>query len=182
MKRKRILVLEDDPPTVDVLRVLLEARGYEVFCATGASQADKLAREHVPDLVLVDVALPDIDGFQFSSWLRNRAPTAKTVIIGHSGHGGDNFYQRAREAGMDYYLVKPVDPDVLLAVLEPERHPQIINRFLERRLNDRLNIIEGGSARALSERGRDAVARAREACLNDKPIREQKPGVNSRPA
>jgi DNA-binding response OmpR family regulator len=101
-----ILVIDDDPQARKPLARLLQMEGYDVFCAENAVAAMAAAIDHRPDLILLDVAIPPMDGLTFLFLLRER-PFGKDVpVIVISGRDDARTMHRARELGVHEYLVK----------------------------------------------------------------------------
>jgi CheY-like chemotaxis protein len=96
---------------------LLRMVGYEVQVANDGP--DAIARAHCqpPEFILLDIGLPGMDGYQVARSLKQNGPAIGAVIIAISGYGTSEDRERAREAGIDHHLVKPVDPSALLAML-----------------------------------------------------------------
>ena len=113
----RVLLVEDDADAREGLEQMLRLRGHETRGAATGREALGVAGQFHPDVVLLDLGLPDIDGFEVARRLRadGAAPPARIVAL--SGYGQPEAQQRAREAGCDLHLTKPVDPDVLETVL-----------------------------------------------------------------
>jgi CheY-like chemotaxis protein len=118
---RRILVVDDNVDSAEVLGALLEHMGHEVFVAYTGARALEVAKERRPDVVLLDLALPDVSGFDVARNMRKEAGLAATRIVGLTGFGSDEHRKRAKEAGLDDYLVKPVDADRLGKLLEEPR-------------------------------------------------------------
>jgi len=110
---RRILVVDDNIDSAEVLGTLLEQLGHEVFVAYTGARAIEVAHERRPDVILLDLALPDVSGYDVARTLRRDARLAGIRIIGLSGFGGDEHRKRALEAGLDDYLVKPVATETL---------------------------------------------------------------------
>ena len=113
---RSILIVEDNADARDVLRVLLELDGHEVETAGEGQGALELARTKDPDIALVDIGLPGIDGYEIARRVRARHPH-RPVLIALTGYGQPEDRRRAIEAGFDDVLVKPVDPSALTALL-----------------------------------------------------------------
>ena len=113
--RLRILVTDDDTITRMWVKLLLEREQFEVLEATNGDQAIEIAvREH-PDLLLIDLNMPVMDGFEAIHFLR-RDPTMATLpIIVLTAEDGDSIERRVLELGANDYMVKPFEPGVLLA-------------------------------------------------------------------
>jgi two-component system response regulator MprA len=101
-----ILVAEDNPSSRRPLVKLLRMQGYEVLTATDANQATALAHRGKPDLILLDVGMPPIDGLTFLSLLRAEPEGADIPVILITGLCDDNTRRRAEELGVREYLVK----------------------------------------------------------------------------
>src|SRR5471032_2260241 len=114
----RVLVVDDNVDAADSLALLLrEAAGYSVtMCHDGAS-ALELAAALTPQALILDIGLPDIDGYELARRLRLREPTADALMIALTGYGQLEDRARAREAGFDYHLSKPADPQQILKLL-----------------------------------------------------------------
>ena len=118
---RRILVVDDNIDSAEVLGTLLEQLGHEVFVAYTGARAIEVAHERRPDVILLDLALPDVSGYDVARSLRRDARLAGIRIIGLSGFGGDEHRQRALDAGLDDYVVKPVAIDTLGKLLLARR-------------------------------------------------------------
>ena len=108
-----ILVVEDSPLVSDALRILFEETGHRVTVAASAAEAIDAATSETPDVMLLDLRLPDADGLAVLETLtqRGRAPR-RTIAL--TGDGGDATFARCRAAGCDEVLLKPVSPRELL--------------------------------------------------------------------
>src|SRR5262245_6991403 len=108
----RVLVVDDEPQIVRALQINLKARGYEVHVADGGSAALRVAAQHPPDLVILDLGLPDLDGVEVIRGLRGWSEAPIVVLSGRT----DSFDKvGALDAGADDYLTKPFGIDELLA-------------------------------------------------------------------
>ena len=115
--RRRILVVDDNRDSADSMLLLLRALGHEVRACYHGEDALVLAPRFRPDLVLLDIGLPGIDGYEVARRLRETREGAELVLAAMSGFGREADRRRAREAGFDHHLVKPVDPDALETLL-----------------------------------------------------------------
>jgi two-component system cell cycle response regulator DivK len=106
---ERILVVEDNEKNMKLLRDVLNATGFETLEATTGEGAVALALEHVPALVLMDIQLPDIDGVEALSRLREDARTAAIPVLALTAQAMHGDRERFLAAGFDGYLSKPVD-------------------------------------------------------------------------
>jgi CheY-like chemotaxis protein len=116
MSGRSILIVEDNPDARDALRVLLELEGHAVEAAGEGQEALELARAKDPDIALVDIGLPGIDGYEIARRVRAR-DARRPILIALTGYGQPEDRQRATEAGFDDMLVKPVDPGALADML-----------------------------------------------------------------
>ena len=114
----RILFVEDHADTAEVFSRLLEARGFRVMVAATAASAIDLARRFPFDLLLCDIELPDGDGCQILTKLRGELGMDNLRAIAFSAHGYESIVNRAKAAGFEAYLVKPVVIKDLIELLE----------------------------------------------------------------
>jgi PAS domain S-box-containing protein len=113
----RILVVEDSRDAADSLRMLLELLGHQVAVAYDGPEGVRRAREWRPDVVLCDIGLPGLDGYGVAGELRHDPTMAATQLIAITGYGQEEDRRRARQAGFDHHLTKPVDPALLQPLL-----------------------------------------------------------------
>ena len=111
----RILVVEDTPDNRQILRDLLTSAGYEVIEAFNGAEGVAAAIEHLPDLILMDIQLPVLDGYEATRRIKAHAATAKIPIIAVTSYALSGDETKAREAGCDGYVAKPFSPRQLLA-------------------------------------------------------------------
>jgi DNA-binding response OmpR family regulator len=117
---KRILVVDDDVNTIGFLKVLLQCQGYEILTAQDGSEALEVFETQSVDLILTDVAMPHVNGYELCQRIKN-APDpclVLTPIILISGRTLDSDIRYAKSLGADDYLPKPLDVDDLLAVVQ----------------------------------------------------------------
>ncbi len=119
MTNKRVLVVDDSKLNRKLVSTILLANGLEVLEAADGEMAIVMAGEELPDLILMDVQLPKIDGYEATSRLRADEKTKHVVIIALTAHAMAGEAQRAREAGCDGYISKPVDTRTLMDTLQP---------------------------------------------------------------
>jgi CheY-like chemotaxis protein len=115
--RLSVLVVDDDPDTADTLTDLLNLTGHRARAAHGGIEAQRLAAAEWPDVVILDLAMPGVDGWELAHRLHPVPPRPRPLLIAVTGCGGADDRRRAREAGIDLYLLKPVGLDVLEPVL-----------------------------------------------------------------
>jgi len=113
---RRLLVVEDNRDAREMLRTVLEVQGHAVWEAGDGAGAVRLAVEHSPDVVILDLGLPDMDGFEAARRIRRRLGDS-VRLVALSGYGDDEARRRGREAGFDTHLVKPVAPEDLTRVI-----------------------------------------------------------------
>jgi PAS domain S-box-containing protein len=118
---RRILIVDDNVDAANVLQELLQASGHEVRVVHDGPQAIEAENEFRPDIVLLDIGLPGINGYEVARRLRTRKGRSMRIIA-VTGWGQEPDKARSREAGFDLHLVKPVDEAVLLEVLEADGH------------------------------------------------------------
>jgi len=111
-----VLVVEDNPDCASSMAALLSLTGHDAAVAADGPAAVEKARETPPDVVLLNIGLPGIDGFEVARRLRAQ-PGKPPFIIAVSGYGQDEDRRRSAEAGVDIHLLKPADPAQLLGIL-----------------------------------------------------------------
>ncbi|MEY2918806.1 MAG: hypothetical protein RL261_111 [Pseudomonadota bacterium] len=116
-RTRRLLVVDDNRDAADSLALLLGFDGHDVRVAYTGRQALEVAREFVPDAAILDLGLPDLSGYDVARQMRSEPTLATVRLIALSGWGQDEHQQQARQAGFDHHLIKPADPDELLALL-----------------------------------------------------------------
>lgn len=110
----RVLVVDDDHDYVDILRTQLERRGFAVTTANGGAEALERLQDQKPDLVLLDVMMPDISGFDVLQRIRETPATASLPVILISAKGGEDDTMAGYQYGADYYITKPCTAGQLL--------------------------------------------------------------------
>jgi CheY-like chemotaxis protein len=114
----RILLVEDNEMNRDMLSRRLERRGYQVVIAVDGQQGVDMARTESPDLILLDMSLPVIDGWEAARQLKSDAATARVPIIALTAHAMSGDREKAIEAGCNDYDTKPVDLARLIDKME----------------------------------------------------------------
>ena len=115
--RKRILVVDDNRDAADSLAMLLRTLGAEVQVAYDGLEGLKAFQAHEPAVVLLDIGMPGMDGYEVVRRLRDRSKGKHVPIVALSGWGQEDDRRRAREAGFDHHLVKPANIDALQGLL-----------------------------------------------------------------
>ncbi|WP_144158204.1 response regulator [Paraburkholderia sp. BCC1885] len=114
----RVLLVDDSVDAATLLSMVLEADGYDVRVAHEATRALEIAAEFTPEIVLLDLGLPGMDGFQLAQAMRKLACTANSLLIAVTGYGQAADRLRSQEAGFDHHLVKPVAAEEIQRVIE----------------------------------------------------------------
>ena len=114
----KILLVEDNEMNRDMLSRRLERRGFQVVIAVDGQQGVDLARSEVPDLILMDMSLPVLDGWEATRQLKKAAETRGIPIIALTAHAMAGDREKALEAGCDDYDTKPIDLPRLLGKIE----------------------------------------------------------------
>src|SRR6202048_355897 len=117
-KRKRILVVEDNQLSLALLKQLLEVHGYEILETPEGLQAIDIARDEQPDLILVDIRLPDISGLDVTRLLKQDDQTKAIPIIAVTAFAMPGDEKRVLEAGCAAYIAKPIILDNLLRAIQ----------------------------------------------------------------
>jgi len=116
--RLRIVVADDDPDTVRTLRLLLEEEGHEVKTASDGPAALYAVRDFGADILLLDIGMPGMNGFEVAQKLRERYGSAKPTLIALTGRDSAADKSFARSTGFDHHVVKPYEPRQLIALIE----------------------------------------------------------------
>ena len=114
MAKKRLLIVDDEVDLVDMIKFRLEANGYEVLVANDGQQALETARKEKPDLMILDLMLPKMDGYKVCGLLKKDARYANIPIILFSAKAQEDDKKLGQEVGADAYISKPFEPEVLL--------------------------------------------------------------------
>jgi DNA-binding response OmpR family regulator len=122
----RVLVVEDHEDTAETVSLLLQLAGYEVEVAPDGEAAVAAVRANPPDVVLLDIGLPGIDGWQVARQVQEVPAEKKPLLVAVSGRDSAEARRRSEEAGIDLHLAKPVDPWQLRQLLA--RFRQIIEQ------------------------------------------------------
>ncbi len=114
----KILLVEDDEANRDMLARRLQRRGYEVVFAVDGRQAISMAQSESPDLILMDLGLPEMDGWEATRILKADEGCRQIPIIALTAHAMSQDYEKARQSGCDDYDTKPVDFPRLLSKIQ----------------------------------------------------------------
>ena len=107
-RRKLILIVEDHDLNLKLLQDLLEAQGYETMQTGDGLEALSLARERLPDLILMDIQLPDISGLEVTRWLKEDARTRRIPVVAVTAFAMSGDEKKVLESGADAYVSKPI--------------------------------------------------------------------------
>ena len=113
----KVLVVDDDRDSVEMLKILLDMNGGATHVAYDGVEAVKLAEELRPEVILLDIGLPKIDGYEACRRIREHAWGRHMIVVALTGHGLDDDRAKSQRSGFDMHLVKPVEPELLLTVL-----------------------------------------------------------------
>ncbi len=145
----RILIVDDNETNRDILQTRLSLHGYDLKQAADGEEALAAAREHLPDLILLDIMMPKIDGIEVCKRIKNDATLPFMPIILTTAKADSKDVVAGLEAGADEYLTKPIDQVALVARVKSvlrlkALHDQVheLNRGLEQRVNDQVGEIE----------------------------------------
>ena len=120
---RRVLLIEDNPDAREMLRQLLEIAGHEVCTAANGASGLELLKAECPDVALIDIGLPGLDGYQVGRRIREYLNGRPMLMVALTGYGRPADHRKSAEAGFDRHIVKPIDPDELrhLFVDDPEQ-------------------------------------------------------------
>jgi CheY-like chemotaxis protein len=116
-RRTRVLVVDDNRDAADSLQALFEMENFEVSAAYDGFAALASVEERVPDLIVMDLGMPGMDGYEAARLIRQRPETRRTVMIALTGWGQTDARRRTTEAGFDHHLIKPVDFSAILKLV-----------------------------------------------------------------
>ena len=112
--RKKILVVDDEPYIQRSLRLILEMEGYKVFTAADGLEALKAVSESLPDLILLDIMMPHMDGYECARKIRENPALKKIYIIALTARGQERDKARSAQVGIDEHIPKPFQPAKLV--------------------------------------------------------------------
>ncbi len=114
----RILVIEDNPENIELVGYLLRAHGYSPSLALNGEDGLQIAEEIDPDLILLDIRMPGMDGYEVASAIRTRPALEHTRIVAITASAMLNERQRITAAGFDGYIQKPIEPELFIGQIE----------------------------------------------------------------
>lgn len=116
--KKRILVIEDNEQNLYLVRFLLERHGYEVIAARDGEKGIQTAIQQVPDLILLDIQLPVMDGYAVAARLKESAVLARVPIVAVTSYAMAGDREKTLASGCSGYIVKPINPDTFMDEIE----------------------------------------------------------------
>ncbi len=123
MASKTILIVEDNPVNRKLLLTVLKPHGYRLLTAVDGEEAVAVARQELPDLILMDLQLPKMNGYEATQRLKEMPATAKIRVVALTAHAMSEERNQAKQVGFDGYITKPIDtrafPGQIGAFLEP---------------------------------------------------------------
>jgi two-component system CheB/CheR fusion protein len=114
---RRILLADDNPDALESLATVLRLRGHEVYSARNGAAALESAALHMPEVALLDIGMPLVDGYEVARRIRSQEWGKTITLVALTGWGQESDRRRSVEAGFDAHLVKPLDLDKLAAIL-----------------------------------------------------------------
>lgn len=118
MSKGRILVVEDNMDTYELVHFILEKNGFETFLAVNGRDGVIAAQKQIPDLVIMDLSMPEMDGWTATALIKNDVRTSAIPLIALTAHALPGDRQRAIDAGCDEYITKPMDLDELVETVQ----------------------------------------------------------------
>jgi len=116
--KRRVLIVDDDADAVWPMQVLLRRKGYEARVATDGGEALRVAEDFRPDVILLDIAMPEMSGIEIARWIRTQPWGSDAFVIALTGWGHSKTRALARSAGFDAYLLKPVASTDVVELIE----------------------------------------------------------------
>ncbi|MGM0934301.1 MAG: response regulator transcription factor [Bacteroidota bacterium] len=122
----KILLVDDEPDILEIVGYNLKTEGYQVITAENGADGVKLAKKHKPQLIILDVMMPEMDGIEACEQIRNIAGLEETIITFLTARGEDYSQMAGFDAGADDYITKPIKPKVLVSKVKA-----LLRRFKE---------------------------------------------------
>jgi two-component system, sensor histidine kinase len=123
---RRVLLIEDNRDARETFRMMLELAGHQVMEADDGRRGLELLKAELPDIAVIDVGLPGLDGYQIASTFRREPTSDRVLLVALTGYGTPEARERSRAAGFDHHLIKPIDPEMLRDLMVrtlPQRGP-----------------------------------------------------------
>jgi CheY-like chemotaxis protein len=118
MTKRRVLIVEDNEDAGEMYRMLIELSGHEVLLAETGAKGLEMLKSARPDIALVDIGLPGMDGYEIARRFRAEPDSDKVFLVALTGYGSSTDRDRSRQAGFDLHLLKPVDPQAIKSLLD----------------------------------------------------------------
>jgi CheY-like chemotaxis protein len=118
MGKERILVVEDNMDTYELVHFILERNGFETFQAVNGREGVNAALKQKPDLIIMDMSMPEMDGWTATDLIKKDAQTSSIPLIALTAHALPGDRQRAMDVGCDEYVTKPMDLDDLVETIK----------------------------------------------------------------
>ena len=114
----RILIIEDNPTNLDLMTYLLSAFGYTTFIARDGEEGLEVARQEVPDLIICDVHLPTLDGYEVARWLKSHPQLHRIPLVAVTALAMVGDRSKILASGFDGYIAKPISPETFVQEVE----------------------------------------------------------------
>lgn len=114
----RVLYIEDNEQNLYLVTFILEAKGYEVFQARSGEEGLRLAKQCDPEIILLDIQLPEMDGYEIANRLRRNPGLAKIPLVAVTSYAMAGDRDKALASGCDGYIEKPINPETFVAQIE----------------------------------------------------------------
>ncbi|MDN5397617.1 response regulator [Chryseobacterium carnipullorum] len=118
MMNKKILIVDDDPRNIFALKLTLKSRGYQIESCTMAQEAIQILKEQAIDIVLMDMMMPEMDGYEAIRMMRNTPSMSEIPVIAVTAQAMPEDRQKCIDAGAQDYVSKPIDVDQLMTAIE----------------------------------------------------------------
>jgi CheY-like chemotaxis protein len=105
----RVLLVDDNADSLEMMSLLLAEMGYDTRMTTDASEIELVAHHFDPQIIVLDIGLPGIDGYELARRIKNNPKLVHIRLVAHTGYGSPEDQRRAQEAGFDAHLAKPAD-------------------------------------------------------------------------
>ena len=115
---KRVLIADDHHDGAEMMRLLLAQCGHDVSVAHSGGDALVLAKREKPQIVVLDIGMPDLNGYEVAARIRSEAWGNDLTLIAVTGWGQEDDKRRAKAAGFDFHMTKPIDPQALIKLID----------------------------------------------------------------
>jgi CheY-like chemotaxis protein len=118
LMNKKILIVDDDPRNIFALKLTLKSRGYQIVSCTMAQEAIQILKENTVDIILMDMMMPEMDGYEAVKIIRNTPVMSQIPVIAVTAQAMPEDRQKCLDAGAQDYVSKPIDVDQLITAIE----------------------------------------------------------------